>query len=131
MCVSPSQKKTATPISVSATRSRTVRRRDPGKKGVPRIGRDDAALALLPIERQRIGRQFLAPERRLEPLTQGFGFGFEASGAARIAERARENGGMPLRGEDVALHLTQRNRPRQRVLRQRGQSSPPSPSIPG
>ena len=41
---------------------------DPGQQRVPGIRGDDPTGLLGPVERQRVGRQVFAPERRLEPF---------------------------------------------------------------
>ena len=76
---------------------------------MPGIRGDDPTRLLGPVERQRVGRQVFAPERRFEPFPQGFGL-LQKSGRSRIAQARGQRGSMALRRIDIALDLAQRDR---------------------
>ena len=87
----------------------TIGSDDAGEEKLAGIGRSHLARPLGAVERQRVGAEFLAPERRLEALGKLQRRGFElrrpidqsqAPGAARR---------QPLAGKDIPLNLRQRD----------------------
>ena len=77
---------------------------------MPGIRGDDPTGLLGPVERQRVGRQVLAPKRRFEPFPQGLGLLQERGRSHPITQARGQRGGMALRRIDIALDLAQRDR---------------------
>src|SRR5580700_12191219 len=69
----------------------------------------DATRLLGPIERQRVGLEFRAPECGFETLGEPICLRLEPAGGLRMAQAMRPSGSRLLRGKDVALDLRERD----------------------
>src|SRR5947208_13821748 len=88
---------------------RTVGAKDGGEEKLAGIRRSHLARPLGAIERQRVGAEFLAPERLLEALGQEQGCGFELR---RLLDQSQAPGAarrQSLAGKDISLNFRQRD----------------------
>ena len=92
-----------------------LRRGNSAKQHLPGVRCPHAARALLAVERDRIGADVFAPERRLELFGKLAGLGIKRVAARGYAEPARRARRQALGRIDIALHFAQRDR----SLRQR------------
>ena len=107
----------------------------PVKRAWPAFEARTAQRRFVAVERQRVGADLLAPERGLEFLAEA------ARPRPRAARRARDGralsaslGDRALGGEDVALHLAERDRPARAGtvgMEDRVVTNPSSPGSPG
>ena len=85
-------------------------RDDAGEQQLPGIGRPHPARLLGAVERQRVGAEFLAPERLLEACGKLLAPRSSSLPAfVRKPKRRAQRAASRLRGEDVALHFAQRD----------------------
>ncbi len=85
-------------------------RHDPRPQAVAGVGGPHPADALRAVERDAVCAQLVDPEGLLELGPQLLRLRGEALGQRIVAERLGQRGRTPLRGEDVALDLAQRDR---------------------
>ena len=83
---------------------------DAGEQQLSGIRAAHVARLLRAIERQRIGLELRAPERRLECFPKPHRLRFERGGLVEIAQSPRAFGGEVFGRVDVALDLGERNR---------------------
>ena len=76
---------------------------------LPGVGAADLAGLLGPIERERIGAEFLAPECFLKSFGEPFCFSLQLLCQLAFAEPQRATRRQPLAGEHIALHFGKRD----------------------
>src|SRR5947208_9080161 len=77
---------------------------------MPGIGRSHPAWLLVAVQRERVGRQVVAPERGLEPLAQCVRLLREGSGNYRMIQRRRQRRGVSLGAINVGLNFAKSDR---------------------
>src|SRR5690348_9562014 len=82
---------------------------DSGVQAMSGIRGPDPALSFLAIQRDRVGRNLIAPEGSLKAGSQRFCLGLQLSGARSFAENGCQPGRPALGRVDVALHFAQRD----------------------
>ena len=95
-----------------------IGRSDSGEETLARVRSAHPARLLVAVQRQSVGRQFLAPERVFEAISQPVGAGGIQRRLVRPRERRCQRRARPPRRVRVALNLRHRDRPLgQRAIR--------------
>ncbi len=91
---------------------------NPAEEAMTGIGGAHLARALVPIQRERVGRLGLAPEVRFERRTKPLGLASQLLRARSVCQSVRHAGRRQTRFVDIGLHFTQGDwRLRQRSIR--------------
>src|SRR5256885_117473 len=77
---------------------------------MPGIGRSHPAWLLVAVQRERVGRQVVAPERGLEPLAQRVRLLREGRGSYRVVQRRGQRRCVSLGAINVGLNLAKSDR---------------------
>ncbi len=91
--------------------ARTVLAYDAGKQELPGVGGMHPALRLGAIERECVGAELLAPERRLKTLGKKLRLGLQLPHHVEAAQPPGAARCQPLGGEHIALHFGKRDMP--------------------